>query len=66
MQILSRERGRNHTDNILILDRDKCVFLQEGEGRKEGKQRKKKKAVEENLQMKIVHCIWSGDSIKEY
>lgn len=42
MQIASRERGRNHTDNILILGRDKCVFFYEGAGRKESKEEKKK------------------------
>lgn len=43
MQIVRRERGRNHTDNILILGRDKCVFFYEGAGRKESKEEKKKK-----------------------
>lgn len=57
MQILRRERGRNHTDNILILDRDKCVILQDGEGRKERKEKRKssgRKSLYENCTLYLL------------
>lgn len=47
MQILSREKGRKHTDNIRILDRDECVFFHKGEGWKENRGKIKNKTQEQ-------------------